>query len=616
MNRQIMAVCWCAVVLCGGWLETFAQEKPAADQAAKDKPVAEKSVPEKQVEVQYAQIDIKGNYSEGPQAPGLFGELSETLAVALGKFDNAARDAKIAGVILKIDGPSIGWAKMRALRSGIAKVQAAGKKVYATLNEADNMDFLLATACDEIWMPEAGVLTTLGLRAEVTFYKKAFDLLGVKAEMLRVGEFKSAGEPYSRTEMSPEFRKEMEEILDDFYQQLTTTLAESRKVPVEKVRELIDSAPLTARQAFENKLIDHVGYQDELESALAKTHEGKTLKVLRKYGKKKVDTDLNSLAGMMKFIEALTGGEQPKKKSANPKLAIIHAQGMIVTGASSVDFLSGESTMGSDTMIKAIREARTDPMVKAIVLRIDSPGGSALASDLMWRELELVEKPFVVSMGDTAASGGYYIAMGADRIFAEPGTITGSIGVVGMKLATGGVMEKVGVTTDVISRGKNSGINSTTQGYTEGERAAMQKILDEIYSQFTHKAAAGRKMPWEQLEKLARGRVYTGNAALKLGLVDELGGLDAAIAHAKKLAGLNPDEKLERLDLPKAANPLDALLGGADSGADSRLPNQGAALRNLLGELLPQGTSRAWGTLRLFRKERVATVLPFDLTVE
>jgi protease-4 len=234
----------------------------------------------------------------------------------------------------------------------------------------------------------------------------------------------------------------------------------------------------------------------------------------------------------------------------------------------------------------------------------------------MWRELELVDKPFVVSMGDTAASGGYYIAMGADRIFAEAGTITGSIGVVGMKLATAGVMEKVGVTTDVISRGKNSGINSTTQGYTEGERAAMQKILDEIYSQFTHKAATGRKMPWEQLEKLARGRVYTGNAALKLGLVDELGGLDAAIAHAKKLAGLNPEEKLERLDLPKAANPLDGLLGGGDSGADSRLPTQGAAIRDLWGDLLPAGTSRAWGALRLFRKERAATVLPFDLKVE
>ncbi|MCY2967119.1 MAG: signal peptide peptidase SppA [Planctomycetota bacterium] len=535
----------------------------------------------------------------------------------VGKFDRVAKDGKIAGLILKIENPKVGWAKMRALRSGIAKVQGAGKKVYAYLDEADNMDFLLATACDEVCMPEAGVLTTLGVRAEVTFYKKAFDLLGVKAEMLRVGEFKSAGEPYSRTDMSPEFRKEMEEILDDFFQQLVTGIAESRKLPADVVRDVIDNAPITARQALEKKLIDRVGYQDELESAIAKLHEGKKFRVQRKYGKKKMETDLNSFAGMMKFMETLMGIEPPKRKSTNSKLAIIHAQGMIMTGKSTVDFMSGESTMGSDTMIKAIRDAREDATVKAIVLRIDSPGGSALASDLMWHELERVEKPFVVSMGDVAASGGYYIAMGADRVFAEPGTITGSIGVVGMKLALGGVMEKVGVTTDVISRGKNSGILSSTQGYSEGERAAMQKILNEIYAQFTAKAAQGRKMPVEQLEKLARGRVYTGNAALKIGLVDEIGGIDAAIAHAKKLAGLNPEDKLERLDLPKASSPFESLFGNLDPNSEARADAETRLLRRLTSEYIPEATGhfKALGVLRLFSKERSATMMPFDLRV-
>lgn len=573
---------------------------------------------EKPAEVVYAQIDLKGAYPEGPRPAGLFSELSETLDDAIGKLDRAAKDGKIAGVILHIDSPAIRWAKMRAFRKAIDRVQAAGKLVYAYLDSADNMDLLLATSCDEICMPEPGILTTLGVRAEVTFYKRALDMLGVKAEMLRVGEFKSAGEPYSRTEMSPEFRKEMEEILDDYYRQLVSTIAADRKVPEETVRGAIDNAPLTARQALDLKLIDRVGYLDNLESAIGKTHEGKTFKVQRKYGKKKLDTDLNSFAGMMKFMEMLMGVEPPKRKSTSPKLAIIHANGMIVTGKSSVDFLSGEATMGSDTMVKAIRDAREDATVKAIVLRVDSPGGSALASDLMWHELERVEKPFVVSMGDVAGSGGYYIAMGADRIFADPGTITGSIGVVGMKLAIGGLYNKLGVTTDVISRGKNSGILSSTEGYTEGERAAMQKILDDIYAQFTRKAAQGRKMPVEQLEKLARGRVYTGNAALELGLVDELGGLEDAIAHAKKLAGLNPEEKLERLDLPKAASPLESLFGGLDQGSDTRLEAESRLLRRLMEELAPgaQNNLSALGFLKLFSRETSATVMPYQLQVK
>jgi len=204
---------------------------------------------------------------------------------------------------------------------------------------------------------EAGVVMTVGVRAEITFYKKLFDMLGVKAEMLRVGEFKSAAEPYSRTEMSPEFRKEMEEILDDFYRQIITDIASSRKLPAEKVTAAIDAGPLTARQAKEFGLIDRLAYEDEIESEIARQHEGKTLKVTRNYGKKKRDTDFSGFAGMIKMMELLMGVEQPKRKNSNPKIAVIYAQGMITTGKSKSDLWSGESAMGSDTMIKAIREA-------------------------------------------------------------------------------------------------------------------------------------------------------------------------------------------------------------------------------------------------------------------
>jgi protease-4 len=597
MRGYSLGCCLSALLLLGLHLSTgHADDKDAANAGS----------------ATYAEIDIKGAYPEGAQLPGLFGELTESLDTAIGRLDKAANDERITGVILRIHDHSIGWAKMNTIRKAIARIQAKGKKVHAWLADASNMDYVLASACDEVVMPEPGTLMLVGMRAEVSFYKNLFDLIGVKAEMLRVGEFKSAAEPYTRTSMSPEFRKEMEEILDDRYKLLVDSIAGPRKLAEEKVAAAIDQAPLTSRQARELGLIDRVAYEDELELSLSQLAEGKTFKVVKKYGKKKADTDFSGLAGMMKMMEMLMGVEQPKRKSSNPKLAIIYATGMIMTGKSQSDFL-GESTMGSDTMIKAIREANKDATVKAIVLRVDSPGGSALASDLMWHELGLVKKPFVVSMGDVAASGGYYIAMGANRVFADPGTITGSIGVVGGKFALNGLYNKIGITTETISRGKNSGVLSSTHGFSDNERESMQRLLNDVYDQFVSKAAAGRKMDKVQLEKLARGRVYTGSAALKIGLVDELGSLDDAVAYAKRQAGLGPDEKLEKLVLPKATSPLESLLGPLDPNADTRA-TQGAA-RELLRSISPDLAQNlhVLQLLQILARERTLAVMPFRL---
>ncbi|MBI3860912.1 MAG: signal peptide peptidase SppA [Planctomycetia bacterium] len=542
--------------------------------------------------------------------------MTENLETAIGRIDKAAADEKISGVILKIHDPTIGWAKMNTFRKAIARVQAKGKKVHAWMADASNMDYVLASACDDVTMPQPGTLMLVGVRAEVTFYKKLFDKIGVKADMLRVGEFKSAAESYTRTEMSPEFRLEMEEIVDDRFQQLVQAIAGSRKMAKEKVIAAIDEGPLTALHAKKLGMIDKLAYEDELEAEIAKSAEGKTFKVIKKYGKKKADTDFSGFGGMMKMMEMLMGVEPPKRKSNNPKLAIIHASGMIMTGKSTSDFLSGESVMGSDTMIKAIREANKDATVKAIVLRVDSPGGSALASDLMWHELELVNKPFIVSMGDVAGSGGYYIAMGADRIFADPGTITGSIGVVGGKFALQGLYGKVGISTDVISRGKNSGVLSSTNGFSDNERDSMQRLLNDIYDQFTTKAAQGRKMDHAKLEKLARGRVYTGSAALKIGLVDELGSLDDAVAYALKQAGLAPDAKIEKLILPKATSPLESLFGPLDPNADARSAR--LAVRELLRGISPE-LDRNLHVLQLMQilsREKALAVMPFRIIVK
>jgi protease-4 len=569
-------------------------------------------------DVVWGHIEIKGSYPEGTQLPGLFSELSEGLDDALARFDKAAGDANLSGLVLRINGPSIGWAKANSLRQAIAKVRAKGKRVTAYLEDAGTMDYVLATACDEIVMPESGVVTMLGLRAEVEFYKKLFDMVGIKADMLRVGEFKSAAEPYTRSEMSPEFRQELEELLDDRFKLLTETIAASRKMPVEKVAAAIDDGPYTAKQAHKMGLVDRLAYFDDVEAGLEKQAAGGKFKLTKKYGKKKLDTDFSGFTGMMKMMELLMGVEPTQRKSNASKLGIIHAVGPIYSGASGTSFLSGESTIGSDTMVKAIRQAAEDKTVKAIVMRVDSPGGSALASDLIWREVEQAKtkykKPFVVSMGDVAGSGGYYIAMGADKIYAEPGTITGSIGVIGGKLALQGLWEKIGITTTVISRGKNSGALSGTTPFTDSERAAMQKLLNEIYDQFTAKAAQGRKMEQEKLEKLARGRIYSGNRAREIGLIDEIGTLDDAIAAAKKLAGLNPEDKLEKLNLPKPTSPFEQLFGPLDASAKLNADSQ---LLQTLREAFPDLATRVQHLhlLQRLAREPGLTLMPFRITI-
>ncbi len=589
----------------------FAANTPGANtpQAAD----AEKAVTKKKLSV--AHIELSGHYPEGAAAPGLFGDVVETLSSTLTRLEKAGKDDDLTAIILHINGPTIGWAKLHELRTGIQKMRQKGRKVYAWLESADTKDYLLATACDEIILPESGMVMMPGLRAEVSFYKNLFDMLAIQPQMLRVGEFKSAAEPYSRSEMSPAFREEMEAILVDYYRQIVEMIAQSRKLPADQVKAAIDVGLHTAADAKKLGLIDRIGYEDSITDLVKGDQKDAEVKFAKGYGKKKLDTDFSGITGMAKMMNLMMGAEPTTRKSTAPKIAIINAVGPIMSGNSKADFF-GDESMGSTTMIKAIRQARDDATVKAIVLRVDSPGGSALASDLMWHELETLEgkKPFIVSMGDVAASGGYYIAMGADRIFAEPGTLTGSIGVVGGKLAFEKFYEKIGITTSVVQRGKNSGVLSMTTPFSDAERDAMQKLLNDIYGQFTKKAAAGRKMDYDKLEKMARGRVYTGAQALQLGLVDELGTLSDAIAHAKKAAGLDPDQKLERLDLPKPVSPFEQLFGPLDPSAASLKSTSAMFLKHLPPDVAAH--LKGLDIYELLARERVLTVMPYRMLVK
>ncbi|GIX04144.1 MAG: hypothetical protein KatS3mg114_0013 [Planctomycetaceae bacterium] len=424
------------------------------------------------------------------------------------------------------------------------------------------------------------------------------------------GEYKSAAEPYLRNEISPEFRQELETLLDQLYEQSVQQIAESRKLSREQVIHVLDRGVLTARQALEHGWIDAVAYEDQLSDLiLQRRPEGASVRLVRNYAKQAVDTDFSGLNGFIKFMSLLFGNEPPSRPTHTPKIAVLHAIGPIMTESSSLD-LFGEEAVSSASLIKAIRKVRENDQVKAVVLRVDSPGGSALASDLIWRELKTLGKPLIASMGDTAASGGYYIAMAADRILADPGTLTGSIGVVGGKFALEGLYRKLGITHSIVQRGRNAGILSLTTPFTPDERQSMQGLLDEIYRQFTQKAAESRKLELERLLALAGGRIYTGEQARAVGLVDELGTLEDALAHARRAAGLAEDAPWERLDLPQPPSPLESLFGPLDN--DVRMQ----AL--LSGWMLPW---RLWKPqdgliLQLLQREPAALVLPYRLQIE
>jgi protease-4 len=464
------------------------------------------------------------------------------------------------------------------------------------------------------------MLEITGVRAEMMFFKSMLDRLGVKAEILQVGEFKGAGEPLTRDSMSPQLRAQYEAFIGDLFELLVARVAEGRKLPVDKVRELIDVGVYTPDQARAAGLIDAVAYEDEVIDAVAKRARLEAPKVVRDYAERKMDDDFSGLGGLVKLVEMLSGQKQDRPAGKGKRIAIVHLTGEIREGKGKDDLLGGAAA-GSETVIKAVREAARDEAVAAIVLRIDSPGGSALASDLIWREVKQAGKPVVASLSDIAASGGYYIAVAADRIVAAPGTLTGSIGVVGGKVAVGPGLEKAGIHTDVVSKGRNAGWLSMNEPFTDSERDAFLATMKDVYRLFTTKVAAGRKLDVEKVATLAEGRVFTGRMAKEAGLVDRLGTLDDAIDEARKLAGIPADETIDRVLLPEPRGLFEDLFGSAGGTGDpvTRVLATTGARAVLLSRIaeLPALAALAGevGALELLATGRPLFMLPARVTV-
>ena len=454
-------------------------------------------------------------------------ELENTLKIA-------RRDPDVAGVLIRIGDNHYGVGRLQELRNIIIDFKSTGKKVIAYMHNCSTGNYMLASACDHIVLHPSGEIRLIGLRSEVSFYKGTLDKLGIRADLEHIGEYKSASDLFTRTNMSEAHREVQNSILDDLYDQVTQSIAVNRGWTQDKVKQLIDRGPFTAKQAHENKLVDRLAYRDELKK-IAKEVTGKNHRLV------KANAYLRD-----KMYEY-------DWKVPLPRIAIIEANGMMVTGESFTDPFTGTQTMGATTIARAIRAVREDTSIKAVVLRIDSGGGFVIASDIIWRELILLKKvkPIVVSMADVAGSGGYYIAAPADVIVANPGTITGSIGVLGGKYSFKGLYDKIGIHKEIIKRGKHADFYTDYGDYPPEERVIVQEQIREIYDDFIGKVAQGRGMTKEEVDRLGRGRIWTGRQAKENGLVDQLGGLDLALSIARKKVGLE-NRKVQLVWLPKA----------------------------------------------------------------
>jgi protease IV len=473
----------------------------------------------------------------------------------------ARQDSSVRGLAVYIQDADLGLAKAQELRRQMMILRRAGKFVdcyLETAGEGSNgtLPYYLATACEQIYLAPAGDLNLLGLYTETRFLRGTFDKLKIEPDFNRVGRYKSAVETYTQSQYSPEAQEALAEVLDGYYAQIVSAISEARHKNDAEVRALIDGAPWSADEALARGLVDHLAYPDEFKAHLEK-----------RVGRRPSWLPIEDYS--------------PSPVLAGKRVAVVFALGEIVRGGGGVAPWTDDLYLGSDDMARVLRDVGKDRSIAAVVLRIDSPGGSSLASDLILREVEKLreKKPVVVSMSDTAASGGYYIAARADKIVAEPASLTGSIGVFGGKLVTRRFEEEIlGIGHDTQKRGANADLYSTLQPYTPQQEVKVQQLMNRTYRAFVGHVATGRKMSRSAVEGVASGRVWTGAVAQKIGLVDELGGLDRAVEIARQQAHLAAGETVGLDFYPPPPSWLDLLL-------EKRQPRLPAALADVVKSL-------------------------------
>lgn len=566
-----------------------------------------------------AVYDLEGIISESGQGEESMLDLSMDPSRPLTMLDlsrsleKAAADVAVKAVVLDVDGANLDFSQIQEVRGQLAAIREAGKDVWMYSERLSNGTALLGSTANHFTlMPEADC-EFHGINAESMYFKGLLDKAGIRAEVIHIGDFKSYGETFYRTGPSDEARKQEEQLIDSVFGQLVGDVASGRKLAPEKVRTLIDDGSLNAKRAVEEGLADHLMFRTDFVKKLHESY-GDDADFDRDYELPDLEgPEITGIMDVFKLMFNESGNAKPRKDF----VAVVALDGDI----------SDESVAPVRTQILKLAK---ENKAKALVLRVNSPGGSALASEVLWEatdEWKATGKPFVVSMGGVAASGGYYVSAGADRIFAEAGTITGSIGVVGMKFVVGDAMDKLGISTHTIQRGKNAGAMSMTRGFTDEEAKLVRDSMAEVYTTFKKRVTDGRgKALKGDLEPLAGGRVYSGKQALEIGLVDEIGGLHQAIAHASKQAKLEkPEVKL----LPEPKSGLEGLFAKPDKDDDDEIiratvrpaPSsrlKAALKRSGLTETLPEparsAVSRLASRLDAFRNTQILLIGPdFDL---
>lgn len=459
-------------------------------------------------------------------------------------ISNAKVDQNIKGIYLELGVLNAGFATLEELRNALIDFKSSGKFIVSYSEVYTQRSYYIASVSDDVCIYPEGGIELKGLNSTITFYTDALAKIGIEPQIIRHGKFKSAVEPFMLTKMSKANREQTELFLGSIWEHYTHNIASDRGISINRLKEIVDNFEVqNTESALKLGLVDQLFYKDELQHHLSELMEKEYFsKVnfvsLKKYGKVKT--------------------ESSRAKFKKDKIAVIYAQGEIQSGEGS------ETVIGSERISKAIRTAREDEKVKAIVLRVNSPGGSALASDVIWREAELAqkEKPFVVSMGDVAASGGYYISCGADKIYASPNTITGSIGVFGILMNLEEFYtEKLGLTFDQVKTNKFADIGSTTRSLTKDEKSIIQNSVEDIYDTFTSKVADGREMLQTQVDNIGQGRVWSGVNAKNINLIDAYGGLNDAIEGAAILADLK-DYRIS--ELPEQKDPIQMFIEGLE----------------------------------------------------
>ena len=529
-------------------------------------------------------LKVTGDLSE-IEPGGVFGPFLEpppTVRSLTESLRKAKVDRRVTSVIVRPSGTAALWGKVQEVRDAILDFRSSGKPIVAFLEFGGEQEYYLASACDKVFLMPTASLDLTGIASYELFLRGTLDKIGAYPDVLHVGEYKTAANTFTERTYTPSHREMAQSLNSNLYEQLVNGVAESRHKSVDEVRALIDHGPFLPEDAIRAGLIDDVAYEDE------------------------IDDKVSLGGGTQRFVSMDDYRRiNPRSVGLNkgPRIAVIYAVGMITSGESSDDAATGQS-VGSDTIVEHLRKVRADNSVKAVVLRVDSPGGSAIASDIIWREVVLTreKKPVIASMSDVAASGGYYISMPAHKIVAQPATLTGSIGVVMIKFAIGGTLEKLGMNMERVTNGKYADLWAPDRPFTPEERKKIEASMHATYETFVEKAAAGRKTTPERIDSIAQGRVWTGAQAKQHGLVDELGGLDRALVLAKQAAGINEKSEVELVVYPQRRSFYE--LFQAPFGTDS------GVIGTLLGIRDRRAVQTLTAPLRFFRRGEPLALMP------